>query len=115
MYEDKLIHNHFNIQFDENNVYYVSLMHDDFEYLKDAPIKRYKDAFIEVYEFLYEIQSLYERGIVKIENGKAIISNDDFINLDDDERGKIFFSTPVDFSITIRDKSIISYDDFQFK
>ena len=115
MYKDTLIHNHFDIQFDDNNVYFISLLHDDFDYLKDAPIKRYKDDYIEVYNFLSQIQNLYDLELIKIEDGKAVITVDNFINLEKDVLRNLWFSEPVDFSLIIKDRGIISYKNFHLE
>lgn len=109
-----LIKNHINIGFDNNNIYFESLLSDkDFEYFKDASINRYQD-YPEFYNFLFEIKSLLEQDLAFIEDGKVIISNDDFINLEFEDKFKLTLKEQISFSIKIRDKSCIQNEDFHF-
>ncbi len=109
-----LIKNHINIGFDDNCVYFESLFPDkDFEYFKGAVISRYQD-FPEFYNFLFEIKSLFEQDLAYVKNGKAIITNDNFINLEFEDKFRLTLTEPISFSIKIKDRSYIQNEDFHF-
>ena len=86
----EFIKNHFDISFDEKNIYYESLLYNsDFNYLKDTPIKRF-EGNTPVYNFLFEMQELVNNGEAKVEDGKLIIPIETFIKKQEEDSDNLF-------------------------
>lgn len=114
----EFIKNHFDINFDEINIRYKSLIYNsDFDYLKSAPIKLF-ESNPKVYNFLFEVQNLFNNGDVTIENGELVLPIEKFIeNIDDEDSNFCFNMTlqkPVSFNLTIKHWGAIEFDSFKF-
>lgn len=114
----EFIKNHFEINFDENNIRYKSLIYNsDFDYLLNAPIKLF-ESNSKVYNFLFEVQNLFNNGDVIIENGELVLPIEKFIeNIDGEDSNFCFNMTlqkPVSFNLTIKHFGAIEFDSFKF-
>lgn len=115
----EFIKNHFNINFDEENIYYESLLYNsDFDYLKDAPIKVFENNS-PVYNFLFEVQDLINNGEAHIEEGKLIVPIETFIKKQENDIDNLFcqnmtLQKPIDFTLDIKTWGQIRYNDFRF-
>ena len=113
------IKNYFDINFDEENIRYKSLLYNsDFNYLKDAPIRTFenKDS---VYNFLFEIQELINNGEAYVDNGELIVPVETFVKKIENEDDDSFcynmtLQKPISFSIEIQHWGAIAFNSFRF-
>lgn len=111
----EFIKNHFEIDFDEENIYYTSLLYNsDFEYLKDCSIKRF-ETNPSVYNFLFEIQELYKNDNMQIDgNGHLIIPINTFMGLYPESMYNLTLKEPTKFTLSIKSWGDIKYNTFNF-
>ena len=110
-----LLKNHIALAFDNEYLYFDCLIPDKtFEYFQNNSISRYQD-YPEFYNFLFEVTSLLEQEKMFIQDNKACIAIDTFMELDFEEKFNLTLTDVVSFSIKIKDKSYIKLEDFQFK
>lgn len=113
------IRNHFNIDFDKENIYYESLLYNsDFDYLKEAPIKVFEDN-PPVYNFLFEVQELINNNQAHIKNGKLVIPTENFVRKMTDDEDSNFchnmtLKKPISLDLTIQHWGAIEFDSLRF-
>lgn len=115
----EFVKNHFNITFDEENIYYESLLYNsDFDYLKDVYIKKF-EGNPPVYNFLFEVQELVRNGEAQVIDGKLVIPLETFIKKQEEDTDNLFcqhltLKEPISFTLDIKSWGQIRYDDFRF-
>ena len=103
----EFIKNHFDVEFDDENIYYESLLYNsDFDYLKNAHIKIF-EGNPPVYNFLFEVQELINNEEAKVENGKLVIPMETFAkkmeeNKDNNFCQNLTLKKPISFTLDIK-------------